>query len=420
MSIFDKKTLSPVFETSDQRLFHLTGVNFVESENGVQIVENVPSTFSDLVYAMNHFNISENEVVLNYDFTAKDHRYMPIKEGFQTQIDSVRTTVSPDFLNEQIDFLKNEMANLTLNEDGGSEVRDEINTELVLLEAELRASKSLPTYVQFRYVRESNAFQAESWKYDKHTHKYYINTSEILSENFVDHVFATGLVRHEHKHILEKFETTVRHLDLFEEVKNARVFEKDSIKVSVIRHLDRVFVYRINEETKIVKFDEMDVASAKKYVFEQTGSDLSDLVQDIIEEKVKKQIEIENLIDQLKEMSSFLKDQKGDLAEHDRNIPAIKEADAFLTNEIKELSDLISVLENTDLDRNEGYVRGKVNSDPSEYVASDSELEIGSIVSVDAMQYASSGKEDILTVFINSKPERLPKQIITLSSSEVV
>ena len=113
-------------------------------------------------------------------------------------------------------------------------------------------------------------------------------------------------------------------------------------------------------------------------------------------------------------MVSFLKDQKGRLAETNRNLPAIKAADLLLDEEINRITGEIETLEAEEtLGRKDGFVTATINSKIDEFAE-------GTEVKVDALDYTSAGKEDILTVFINDAPVRLQKFKIDMPSSETV
>ena len=114
----------------------------------------------------------------------------------------------------------------------------------------------------------------------------------------------------------------------------------------------------------------------------------------------------------MQEMIFFLKDQKGRLAEANRNLTDIKAADNLLDSEIKRISEEITELENEDLlTTADGYIDATLSREV-DGVAADTELK------VDALEYTSAGKNDILTVFLNDEPFRVEKHSINIPSKE--
>jgi viroplasmin and RNaseH domain-containing protein len=113
-------------------------------------------------------------------------------------------------------------------------------------------------------------------------------------------------------------------------------------------------------------------------------------------------------------MISFLKDQKGRLAEANKTLPAIKAADFLLDEEINRINGEIETLESEEtFTRKDGYVAATLNSKVDEYAE-------GTEIKVDALDYTSAGKDDILTVFVNDAPVRVQKFKVVMPSSETI
>ena len=137
------------------------------------------------------------------------------------------------------------------------------------------------------------------------------------------------------------------------------------------------------------------------------------MFEDILESaNQKNQLKFEK-ISNLHEMIAFLKDKRGDLADQDKNIEEIKEADHMINQEIKKLEKEIKVIEAEDLSRNDGYVPGTLEADLEEITA-------GTEIMVDALAYAAAGSDDSITFFLEDKPYKIEKRFIGLASGEAV
>ena len=148
---------------------------------------------------------------------------------------------------------------------------------------------------------------------------------------------------------------------------------------------------------------------ALQYVKEQTGADITEQFEDLLESNAileSKKAETKALY---KEMLSFLYDQKGRLAEADRNLPDIKAADKLIGSEITKVTQVIEALEEDVLTIEDGYIDATLKTEVEG-------LEEASSIKVDAVEYTQAGKNDILTVFVESKPYRIEKYKIEVAS----
>jgi hypothetical protein len=174
------------------------------------------------------------------------------------------------------------------------------------------------------------------------------------------------------------------------------------------------FIYRINEATKISKFSKMMPDAAVEYVAEQTGTDVTFLVEDILESFATRREAKRNKIRLMHEMIAFLKDQKGRLAEADRNLPDIKAADHLINTEIARISEELEGVQNEEiLGISDGYLNATIKRDADG-------LPEGSEIKVDAVEYAAAGKDDILTVFHKEEPLRIEKYKVELEAGATV
>ena len=106
------------------------------------------------------------------------------------------------------------------------------------------------------------------------------------------------------------------------------------------------YVYRMNEANKIYKFGKLDANAAFDYVKEQTGYEITDMTQELLEGARKQAAEKLNKISVLEQMIAFLKDQRGVIAEADKSIQEVKEADTLINSEIKRLEEEVEAIKN--------------------------------------------------------------------------
>ena len=173
------------------------------------------------------------------------------------------------------------------------------------------------------------------------------------------------------------------------------------------------FVFRVNETTKLASFEKMLSDAAIDYVKEQTGADITEQFKDLLESAAISTGKKLEKISLYKEMLSFLYDQKGRLAEADRNLPDIKAADNLIGSEITRISEEVEALENDTLTIEDGYVDATLKSEV-EGIAEDGTIK------VDSVEFNQAGKNDILTVFVENKPFRVEKYKINISSEDTV
>jgi hypothetical protein len=113
-------------------------------------------------------------------------------------------------------------------------------------------------------------------------------------------------------------------------------------------------------------------------------------------------------------MIAFLKDQKGRLAEANRNLPDIKAADQLLSSEITRISEELTDAQNEDvLTKDDGYIDATLKFEMED-------LPKGTVVKVDALEWTGQGKSDILTVFIDDDPLRIEKNKLQISAEDSI
>lgn len=212
-------------------------------------------------------------------------------------------------------------------------------------------------------VEFNNAIKAfETFEFNENSIKWYLGTarftyniaegkftwgnSEILSESFSKHVFAGGAIRYENLKTAELFESLPSLLASYAILDNVACFEGNGIKVDLIKIDEKVFVSRENTGNHIYKFFEAKTSNeALEYVKEQTGEDATSFLAETLEGEAAIVAEKLAAIESYKETISFLKDQRNMLAEADRNLPEIKEADKFILSEINSFEAKIAELQ---------------------------------------------------------------------------
>jgi hypothetical protein len=109
---------------------------------------------------------------------------------------------------------------------------------------------------------------------------------------------------------------------------------------------DNVYVSRMNEANRIYKFFKANNAnSALEYITEQTGVAHLDLVADLLEGAAAESATIRAEILEKKDLIAFLKESKEQLANADRSIVEIKEANDLINGEIAKFESEIKELE---------------------------------------------------------------------------
>lgn len=376
----EKQGASYIFETAG-KLFKLTG-------NIVEEAQSASQEFLTLSKALKVFKVDESGIEFNYDYNSKSQ----IRELNEETADNYSKLLD---LNKRSEFL-----NSTLKESKLS------NKDVAVTEV-----KSELDRVNEQIVALSKKGIQVCFKYDANENKTFIGNREVVTEGVTEQAFASALIKYEDKALLNLFESAAKNFNMFNILDFVTELNEGDIKISVIRTPNRSYVWRLNEATKIGKFIQMEPHELINYVAEETGHDISAVVQDLVD-GIQEQVEDRDSAIALKrEMISFLQDQRGKLAEADRNIPTIKEADHFLNSEINRISEDIKGLQEEKLTRNDGYIKATTNVDIDQMAK-------GTEIMVDAVEFTQAAKDDLLTVFRNNKPVRIEKRTIEIPSSE--
>lgn len=390
MAKLNKNIISPVAKHNHGFVFHAAGQDFKMTGNVVESFNNSSNEFKTLVNALNLFTINESGIEFYYDFNSKS-KVSKINENATSNYDVLlELTNKLEFLNE---------AKVLESKKGSNKAVTELKKEIKLVESNIDEIKRGPLAIHFRYNANEN--------------KFFANTTEILSENITEHAFAAGQIRYEDKPLFETFNFAGKNFESYKVLEFITESIDNNVKMLTMRADNNIFVCRINEATKLVKFQKMLADAAIEYVAEETGSDITFMVEDILESFKERRAEKNAKIQTMFEMIAFLKDQKGRLDEADRNIPEIKAADTLLNSEITRIQEEINNLQSESiLNRSDGYVTATINS-KTEGLNKDTEIK------VDALEYTSAAKDDILTVFAGDEPMRIEKFKIALPAEEL-
>ena len=178
--------------------------------------------------------------------------------------------------------------------------------------------------------------------YDLNEGKFKHNTMLIEGNTFSNHVISAGLVKYNEKQIAELFESLPVLLENFISLDFAATFEANNITVDLFKTENSVYVSRFNKETKIAKFFKASNANeAAEYVAEHTGESALEFLAEMLEGEAAELATKNKAIKTYESMIAFLKDQKGLLAESDRDDEFIKDAESLINGEIKEWQDKI-------------------------------------------------------------------------------
>jgi hypothetical protein len=172
------------------------------------------------------------------------------------------------------------------------------------------------------------------------------NNSEIIGSTFSNHIMAAGHIRYAEKPIAELFESLPTLLENFVTLDFAATFEGNEVTVNLFVLNEDVYVARFNKANKIAKFFKAKSANeAADYVTSETGESALLFLKEMVEGESAELAIKEEKLATYESMLSFLKDQKGLLANADRNDEAIKEAESLINGEIKVWEDKIAQLD---------------------------------------------------------------------------
>ena len=171
------------------------------------------------------------------------------------------------------------------------------------------------------------------------------NNSDIIGSTFSNHIMAAGHIRYAEKPIAELFESLPTLLENFVTLDFAATFEGNEVTVNLFKLNEDVYVARFNKVNKIAKFFKANSANeAAEYVTKETGESALSFLKEMVEGQSAELAIKEEKLATYESMLSFLKDQKGLLANADRNDESIKEAESLINGEIQSWEDKIAEL----------------------------------------------------------------------------
>ena len=388
----NNKVTSPVLEHGQGHIFHTAGANFKITGSHIETIAETNDLFQTLVAANKVFDINEAGVSFYYDYNNKQS-VTKIEEG------AVKNFSQFLELNDKLDFLKDSAKELRLSGNRGDAL-SEVNKEIEETGMAIAESKGGSLVIEFRYVAESNKFFAGNIEVPT-------STGESLAERF----FNIGYIKYADKSLLEAFQTAAENFGSFKVLDFVSESTSGQITVASMRAENNAFVFRTNEDTKLSTFKKMLAEDAIKFVEAETGANVSEQYTDLLEAAEARTSLKEEKITLYKEMLSFLYDQRGRLAEADRNLPDIKAADNLIETEISKVKEDLAALEEETLSIEDGYVKATTKGEVEG-------LPEGAELKVDAVEFNQAGKNDILTVFVEDKPFRVEKYKINISEED--
>jgi hypothetical protein len=394
MAKLNKGIVSPVIESKQGFVFHAGGQNFRMTGSHIEKFENVSEDFNALVKANEMFNITSEGISFYYDYNNKK-TISKIEESALANFDKLVA------LNEKIDFLNENIKSYKVA--GKTLAVTEVENELKVLESLRSDVLTKSIVVKLSYNVSENKFYAGN-----------IELAFSPSMALAESMLAAAYIRYEDKALINLFEFASKNFNHYNVLEFISESKDGDVRVLAMRTESNVFVYKINESTKIDKFSKLLADAAIDYVAESTGADITPMVEDILESYKERRAAKLEKTQLMYEMIAFLKDQKGRLSEANRNLPDIKAADQLLNAEITRISEELTELQNEDLlTKDDGYVDAEIT------VESEG-LPKGSKVKVDALEFTGKGKSDILTVFVKDEPLRVEKNKLQISAEDSI
>ena len=394
MAKLNKGIVSPVIESKQGFVFHAGGQNFRMTGSHIEKFENVSEDFNALVKANELFNITSEGISFYYDYNNKK-TISKIEESALANFDKLVG------LNEKIDFLNENIKSYKVA--GKKLAVTEVENELKVLESLRSDVLTKSIVVKLSYNVSENKFYAGNVELA-------FSTSIALAESML----AAAYIRYEDKALINLFEFASKNYNHYNVLEFISESKDGDVRVLAMRTESNVFVYKINESTKIDKFSKLLADAAIDYVAESTGADITPMVEDILESYKERRAAKLQKTQLMYEMIAFLKDQKGRLSEANRMLPDIKAADQLLNDEIKRISEELTDLQNEDLlTKDDGYVDAEITVEAEG-------LPLGSKVKVDALEFTGKGKSDILTVFVKDEPIRVEKNKLQISAEDSI
>lgn len=199
-------------------------------------------------------------------------------------------------------------------------------------------SNTIKAFESFRFNDNSITWFNENTKfiYDI-AENHFINNLSIVesNESFTNHVLATGQVKYENRNLALLFESLPTLIKNFVKLDFVSIYENKQIRIELFKTNEGIYISKFNTDTRISKFFKSKTATAAlSYVNEHVNLDARPFLLELLEDESNTIAESNKLKETYLDMISFLKDQRGLLAESDKTIPEIKAADTLINSEI--------------------------------------------------------------------------------------
>lgn len=238
-------------------------------------------------------------------------------------------------IEENIQFYLNNRT-YEINENNVEIVENPTNSDLL---------KAISAFESFEFINGTVRWYNGSSKfiYNIEENKFYNHSTEIL-ESFSNFALASGLVRYQDRNKAELFENLSTIVENFMVLDFATTYKKGGVTVDLFKLEENLFISRFNEDTKLSKFFSATANEAVEYIKAETSEDASPIVIEMLEGELAENAKKTEEIAKYEDMIAFLKDQRGLLAEADKTIEEIKEADALINSEIKSWEEKIEAV----------------------------------------------------------------------------
>lgn len=175
--------------------------------------------------------------------------------------------------------------------------------------------------------------------------KFKHNDSLIEGNSFTNHVLSAGMVKYDQKNKAELFESLPNLLEHYIVLDFAATFEGNDNRIDAFKLNEKVYISRVNTANQLTNFFLAENANAAvKYIQEKTGESAASFLADLVDGEAKELAQQEQNIKECYDRIAFLKDQRGLLAEADKSITEIKQADQLISEEIKNWENRIKEL----------------------------------------------------------------------------
>lgn len=183
--------------------------------------------------------------------------------------------------------------------------------------------------------------------YNLNENKYFVGKTEIATtDTLKNFLFAAGIIRIEETNLANSFSYLAENISKIISIDFVESIKEGNISIDVLRAGDNIYISRINEANRIYKFFKANNAnSALEYIAEQTGVNHLDLIADLLEGAAAESASIRAEIFEKRDLIAFLKENKEKLANADRSIFEIKEANNLINEEIIKFETEIKELE---------------------------------------------------------------------------